>query len=538
MKKRLAAAMTALAALVLTLLVVVPAASAATGLRVQGGRLYEANGNEFVMRGVNHAHTWYPGETSSFANIKATGANTVRVVLSDGTRWTRNSGADVSNVISLCKTNKLICVLEVHDTTGYGEQSGAASLAKAADYWLSADIKAALAGQENYVILNIGNEPFGNTGFQDWTSHTSQAIQRLRAGGYQHVIMVDAPNWGQDWSFTMRDNAARVYAADPTGNTMFSIHMYGVFDTAAEVSAYLNAFVSARLPILVGEFGHDHSDGNPDEDAIFATTQQLRLGYLTWSWSGNGGGVEYLDMVTAFNPAQLTPWGQRAVNGANGIRATSREATVYGGDPADTRPPTTPGAPTASDVTSTSVRLSWAASTDNVGVTGYDVVRVSGTTETPAASSTTASATVSGLTASTAYTFAVYAKDAAGNRSARSATVAVTTSGGGGGGCAVAYRVAGQWQGGFQGEVTIRNTGSAPVSGWSLRWSFANGQTVSQMWNATPTQSGAQVTATNAGWNAMIAPGGSTSLGFIGSWNGTNTAPTAFTLNGSACTTG
>ncbi|GAA4422104.1 cellulase family glycosylhydrolase [Actinokineospora soli] len=531
-------AMTTLAALVLTLLVVVPAASAATGLRVRDGRLYEGNGTEFVMRGVNHAHTWYAGETSSFANIKATGANTVRVVLSDGTRWTRNSGADVANVISLCKTNKLICVLEVHDTTGYGEQSGAATLAKAADYWLSADIKAALAGQENYVVLNIGNEPFGNTGYADWTPHTSQAIQRLRAGGYEHVIMVDAPNWGQDWSFTMRDNAARVYAADPTGNTVFSIHMYGVFDTAAEVSAYLNAFVSARLPIVVGEFGHDHSDGNPDEDAIFATTQQLRLGYLTWSWSGNGGGVEYLDMVTAFNPAQLTPWGQRAVNGANGIRATSREATIYGGDPGDTTPPTAPGTPAASDVTSTSVRLTWAASTDNVRVTAYDVVRVSGATETPAGSSTTTSATLSGLTPSTAYTFAVYAKDAAGNRSARSATVSVTTSGGGGGTCAVTYRVAGQWQGGFQGDVTIRNTGTTPVSGWTLRWSFANGQTISHMWNAAHTQSGAQVSATNAGWNAMIAPNGTTSVGFIGTWNGTNAVPAAFTLNGSACTAG
>ncbi|UVS80063.1 cellulase family glycosylhydrolase [Actinokineospora sp. UTMC 2448] len=538
MRKRLAVALTTLAALVLTLVVVVPSASAATGLHVREGRLYEANGTEFVMRGVNHAHTWYPGETSSFADIKATGANTVRVVLSDGTRWTRNGGADVANVISLCKTNRLICVLEVHDTTGYGEQSGAASLAQATDYWLSSDIRAALAGQEDYVILNIGNEPFGNTGYQDWTAHSSQAIQRLRAGGYDHVLMVDAPNWGQDWSFTMRDNADQVYAADPTGNTMFSIHMYGVFDTAAEVSAYLTAFVDAGLPILVGEFGHDHSDGNPDEDAIFATAQQLRLGYLAWSWSGNGGGVEYLDMVTSFNPAQLTAWGQRAVNGANGIRATSREATVYGGGPGDTTPPTAPGAPTASDVTASGVRLSWTAATDNVGVTGYQVVRVAGGGETPAASSATTSATVTGLTAATAYTFAVYATDAAGNRSTRSATVNVTTTGGGGGSCAVTYKVAGQWQGGFQGDVTIRNTGASPVSGWSLRWSFADGQRISQMWNATPTQAGAQVTAANAGWNGTIASGGSASFGFIGSWTGANSAPTAFTLNGAACTVG
>jgi mannan endo-1,4-beta-mannosidase len=143
--------------------------------------------------------------------------------------------------------------------------------------------------------------------------------------------MVDAPNWGQDWAFTMRDNAASVFAADPDANTIFSVHMYGVFDTAAEVRDYLNRFATAKLPIVVGEFGHDHSDGNPDEDAILATAQQLGLGYLGWSWSGNGGGVEYLDMVTNFDPNQLNSWGQRIFNGANGIAATSEEADIYTG---------------------------------------------------------------------------------------------------------------------------------------------------------------------------------------------------------------
>ena len=85
--------------------------------------------------------------------------------------------------------------------------------------------------------------------------------------------MVDAPNWGQDWQFVMRDNAASVFATDPQRNTIFSIHMYGVFDTAAEITDYLGRFVTAGLPIVVGEFGFDHSDGNPDEDTILATAQ-------------------------------------------------------------------------------------------------------------------------------------------------------------------------------------------------------------------------------------------------------------------------
>ncbi|WP_447007053.1 cellulase family glycosylhydrolase [Saccharothrix isguenensis] len=538
MRKRFALAGAAIAALVLSLLTVVPA-QAAAGFTVSNGRLLDANGNDFVMRGVNHAHTWYVDRTTqALKDIKATGANTVRVVLSSGDRWTLNNAADVSNVIAQCKANKLICVMEVHDTTGYQEQSGAVSLARAVEYWKS--VQTAMAGQEKYVILNIGNEPWGNTAYTGWTQATKDAITSLRAAGFQHTIMVDAPNWGQDWGFTMRDNAASVFATDPQKNTVFSIHMYGVYNTAAKVNEYLNAFVAAKLPIVVGEFGHDHSDGNPDEDTIFATTQALKLGYLAWSWSGNGGGVEYLDMVTGFNAAQLTPWGQRAINGANGIKATSRQASVYdSGTGPDTTPPSTPGTPTASGVTSTGATLSWTASSDNVGVTGYDVVRVNGTTETAAGSSTTNSANITGLSAGTAYTFAVYARDAAGNRSARSGTVAVTTQSGGGGtgACAVTYRVTGQWQGGFQGDVKVANTGTTAVNGWTLRWTWANGQTVSQSWGATTTQSGATLSATNVSYTGNIPVNGSVSFGFIGSWNGTNSVPTSFTLNGASCTT-
>ncbi|MCA2204632.1 cellulase family glycosylhydrolase [Streptomyces griseoincarnatus] len=533
---RAAALLAALAGLLLTLLVpTTPAHAAPTGFRVQNGRLLEASGNDFVMRGVNHAHTWYADRLDALDHIKAKGANTVRVVLSSGDRWTRNDTADVANVVAQCKRNRLICVLEVHDTTGYGEQSGAVTLSRAADYWI--EVRDALAGQEDYIVVNIGNEPHGNTGYSRWTDDTKAAIQKLRAAGFDHTLMVDAPNWGQDWAFTMRDNAASVFAADPDANTVFSIHMYGVFDTAAEVSDYLGRFVAAKLPVVVGEFGHDHSDGNPDEDAVLSVTRQLGIGYLGWSWSGNGGGVEYLDMVENFDPARTTSWGQRLFDGPDGIAATSEEAAIYrSGSGEDTTAPTAPGAPVASAVTSSSVTLTWGAATDAVGVTGYDVVRVAGGQETVVASASGATATVSGLAADTSYTFAVYARDAAGNRSARSATVTVTTaSGAAAGSCAVAYRVTGEWPGGFQGEVVVRNTGSAAVDGWTLRWTFPAGQRITSLWGGTVTQSGAEVSVAAAPYTATIPPSGSVALGFTGTRPGTNSSPTVFLLNGAEC---
>ena len=314
-------------------------ARAAVGFHISGRNLLDANGNNFIIRGISHAYVWYTSQNSSFANIKAKGANTVRVVLGGG-RWGPTSASEVTTIINLCKTNKLICVLEDHDTTGYGEDGAATSLATAVNYWKS--IQSALTGQEDYVIINIGNEPYGNNNASGWINDTKNAIIAMRQAGFQHTLMVDAPNWGQDWQFYMRDNAASVFAADTQHNTIFSIHMYGVFDTAAEITSYVSTFVNAGLPLVIGEFGFNHSDGNPDEDTIMATAQSQGIGYMAWSWSGNGGRVRYLDMVSSFDPNSPTSWGTRVFTGANGLSTTSVEASVYSGGPT-----ITPGGPTS-----------------------------------------------------------------------------------------------------------------------------------------------------------------------------------------------
>ncbi|RKN40062.1 cellulase family glycosylhydrolase [Streptomyces hoynatensis] len=513
-----------------------PVQTAAVGLHISDGRLLESNGNDFVMRGINHAHTWYQGETQSFADIKALGANTVRVVLADGHRWAENGAEDVANIVDQCKANRLICVLEVHDTTGYGEDSAAGTLDEAADYWIG--LKDVLEGQEDYVIINIGNEPWGNTNPEGWTQPTVSAIQKLRDAGFQHTIMVDAPNWGQDWQNVMRTNAQTVYQADPTGNLLFSIHMYSVYDTAQEITDYLHAFVDAGLPLVIGEFGGPADQyGDPDEDTMMAAAEELDLGYLAWSWSGNSDPI--LDLVLNFDPAQMTSWGERIFYGANGILETSEEATIFGGsgNPGDEEAPTAPGTPRSSAVTGTSVTLSWTAATDNVGVTRYEVVRVDGGTETSAATTSGTSVTVSGLAPETSYTFAVYARDAAGNRSPRSGTVAVTTSSAPAASCGVDYTVVGDWGSGFQGEIVIHNTGTSALSNWTLGFTFADGQRISQMWGGTPTQSGGAVSVTPASYTATIPAGGSVTLGFTAERGSANTAPTAFTLGGGACTT-
>jgi len=102
--------------------------------------------------------------------------------------------------------------------------------------------------------------------------------------------------------------------------------------------------------------------------------------------------------------------------------------------------------------------------------------------------------------------------------------------------CSVQYTVTNQWPGGFGTNMTITNTGNTAINGWTLTWSFANGQTITQLWNGSYTQSGSSVSVTNVSYNGSIAPGGTTNFGFNGSWTSGNTNPTSFALNGTVCT--
>lgn len=103
-------------------------------------------------------------------------------------------------------------------------------------------------------------------------------------------------------------------------------------------------------------------------------------------------------------------------------------------------------------------------------------------------------------------------------------------------GCKVEYTVTSQWTGGFQAGVKVTNLG-APLTGWTLGFTMPDaGQRVAQGWNATWSQSGSAVTAAGVDWNRALATDATADVGFTGSFTGANPEPTAFTLNGVACT--
>ncbi|WBC16701.1 cellulase family glycosylhydrolase [Micromonospora sp. WMMA1998] len=206
-----------------------------------------------------------------------------------------------------------------------------------------------------------------------------------------------------------------------------------------------------------------------------------------------------------------------------GISLTERYA---GGSEDDTVAPTAPGRPAASAVTANAATLTWAASTDNVGVTSYEVLRAVGTA--PATVVGTVSGTsyrAGNLSGDTTYTFTVRARDAAGNVSALSPAATVTTPAGGSGegGCAATYQVTNAWQGGFQGEIQVKNTGTAQINSWTVTWTNPTGTTISSVWNGKLSTTGGKNTVSNEPYNGKVAAQASTSFGFTGT--GAGSAP-------------
>jgi endoglucanase len=109
-----------------------------------------------------------------------------------------------------------------------------------------------------------------------------------------------------------------------------------------------------------------------------------------------------------------------------------------------------------------------------------------------------------------------------------------STSPGGTGTCRISSAV-NAWNTGLTNSITITNTGSTAVNGWSLTFTLPAGQTIVGGWNAGYSPASGAVTATNAGYNGTLAPGGSATIGYQANHTGNAGAPTGFRLNGSVC---
>ena len=228
-----------------------------------------------------------------------------------------------------------------------------------------------------------------------------------------------------------------------------------------------------------------------------------------------------------------------AVDGAGSAIARTSATTMTGGGTTCAAAPSPVTNLVATAVSGTQINLTWSAVTAPLGCSvSYSVHRSTTANFTPSPATLVTNALTAptfsntGLVAGTTYFFAVTADDAVGSSAVTRAST--TTVGTGTGTCHVGFNIVNSWNTGFQVGLSIQNTGTTPINGWTLTWTFPGAQQVSQLWNGTATQSGAAVSVTNLSYNATIAPGATYGdAGFTGA--GTAGTPTNFAINGVPC---
>jgi mannan endo-1,4-beta-mannosidase len=270
---------------------------------------------------------------------------------------------------------------------------------------------------------------------------------------------------------------------------------------------------SYNVPLIVGEFGADHQGEEVDEDSILAVAETYNIGYLGWSWSGNSGGTESLDITYNFDVNNLSPWGDRLINGVNGLRATSQIASVFAGQPGNQTPVAFDQSVQVEQDGSASITLQ--GSDADGQVVDYTI-----TTE-PASGNLSGSGVNrvytpdSGFSGSDLFRFTVTDNEGA-TSSAATVNIKVTAQGGGDN---CVYTAADEWNHGFTATITISNNGSSAIDGWQVSWQYSGGDVVTGVWNAELSGDN-PYTATNLTWNATIKPGETVTFGFEGTKGG------------------
>jgi hypothetical protein len=293
----------------------------ADGFYTEGGRLFDAYGNDFVIRGVNNAHAWYDGYAEYRAwgaldNIASYGTNTVRVV------WeTTGETILLADILYRIVELQMIPMVELHDVTGARDS---ALLMQMAEYLVREDVKEVLQNFREYLLINIANEWSGG---EEYAATYQSAIELIRGNGINHTLVIDANGYGQA-AQTIFDNADALLAADPEHNLLFSVHMYTNYSTPTQVDAALNQAVDLSIPLIVGEFGPELSGTDVAWEQILATCTGLGLGYIPWSWTGNDEATAHLDMAEDWE-GPLTAWGEDVLNGPNGIAETAQRASIF-----------------------------------------------------------------------------------------------------------------------------------------------------------------------------------------------------------------
>ncbi len=361
----------------------------------------------------------------------------------------------------------------------------------------------------------------------------------------------DCDWWGgnlegaQTYPVVLNTSNRLVYSAHDYGPNLYQQSWFNSSTTYSSLVAVWTRFwaylsLNGVAPVWVGEFGTTNNSSDIESNVAGSQGQWFqsivtflqndpRIDWTYWALNGEDS-YALLD-----GNYDSTPVSQLKQQLLASIQFTG------GGGTCQSVPPGPTGL-IATAVSSSQINLTWTPVTPppNCSVT-YNLYSSTSRLFVPAPSNriatgvTGSSFSNTGLRASTTYYYIVRAADSVGE-SGNSNEAGATTQSGGGSNCHITYVDQNDWGTGFTGAISIMNTGSTQINGWNLTWTWSGNQQITQSWNSNYSQSGQNVTLTNAPWNGTINRGGTlTGIGFNANYTGTNNPPTVFHLNGMLC---
>ncbi|MFC0438876.1 cellulose binding domain-containing protein [Kutzneria buriramensis] len=381
--------------------------------------------------------------------------------------------------------------------------------------------------------IDLDTQPaalFGADMYMSWLEHgvTNVDWWNEHNGPGTPSVVNGAQDYGDQGIFSNGANGSGV--TEPAVNTPFSPY-YAIQMLSRLGSPGDQMVTSSSANPLVRTHAVRRANGSLDvliDNEDPSTTYSVGLNYNNFTPSGSP-----TVFTLANNGTSITSTTQSSATSVTVAPYSLTVVQVPGSGGTGTTAPGAPGQPTVSNLTSSGAVLSWPAGTaGSYPIARYDVY--SGTSVVTTTTGT--SVTLTGLTIGSTYTYNVVAVDTHGNASLPSPPVTFTVPPPANSSCAVHYEVTSSWNGGFGASITVTNRAATAVNGWNLTFAWPDaGEAVQAGWNGTWSQTGQQVAVTNADWNRTIASGGSVSLGFNGTDTGAAPAPTAFSLNGTVC---
>jgi len=265
---------------------------------VQGSKIYDACGEQIIMKGVNQLGQYVDERGLSMPEIAKTGANAVRIF------WypARTGVASMETAVKAALANHMVPIIEAHDSTCAWSMTGIQSA------WTAATSVSMIKKYQTQIIVNIANEanaPSLSTYLSTYTS----IIQAMRTAGIHVPLMIDsASSCGRNYQSLLSQGKA-LLAADPDHNLIFSAHLYDSMSAATYASVY-KQFNDAGLAFMVGEFANRVPPGCGaaiDYKSLIGEAQKAGIGWLAWSWGDNTAGVNWnsdcgeFDMTDTFS---------------------------------------------------------------------------------------------------------------------------------------------------------------------------------------------------------------------------------------------